>query len=172
MRLRFAVPLFSVLFFAFAPAILAQTIPPNTAIPIHLNQSISSKDAAINQRVKAKVAEDVLVNGDVLVPKGASAAVFVEKVRPGGDSSKPPVLVLRLDAVTVNHRAYPVSARCVGAKPPENGGQKSASATTDGAGNPAFVDVSQNTAVPDANEINYPTATILSFRLETPLQIK
>ena len=170
MRLRFAIPLLSVLFFAFAPAILAQTIPPNTAIPIHLNQSISSKNAAINQRVKATVAKDVIVNGDVLLPKGASAAVFVEKVRPGGDSSKPPVLVVRLDAVTVNRRAYPVSARCVGAQPPENGGQPT-SAAPGGTGHPAVVDVSEN-AGEDANEINYPSATILNFRLETPLQIK
>lgn len=170
-----------------APA-FGQTIPENTAIMIRLNQEISSQSAKPNQRVKASVAKDVVVGGDVLVPKGAPAAIFVSKVRAGDGSSKPAVLTLRLDAITVGGRAYPVSAGHAGeesvpVKAPNNQGvagsvgspvkgqatnRRSAASGGAAAGNanPAII-TSEGVA-----EVSYPADAVLSFRLSSPLHVK
>ncbi|HEU5412052.1 MAG TPA: hypothetical protein VFU57_13625 [Candidatus Acidoferrales bacterium] len=185
-RLPFSI---SILLFAFLsiPA-FAQTIPANTNLLVRLDDSVSSQSAKRNQRVKASVAKDLTINGDVLVPKGAPAAVFVSSVHAGGDASKPAVLTLRLDAVTVGGRAYPISADHVGeksvsVKPPKNQGvagsvgtpvkgqatnQRTASSGGAAAGN-ANADIisSEGTA-----EVSYPADTVLSFRLLSPVHVK
>ncbi len=165
-----------------------QTVPENTDITIRLNQEISSQNAKPNQRVKASVAKDVVVSGDVLIPKGAPAAIFVSKVRAGDGSSKPAVLTLRLDAITVGGRAYPVSAGYVGeksvpVKAPNNQGvagsvgspvksqatsRRSAAAGGAAAGN-ANPDIITSEGIA---EVSYPEDAVLSFRLSSPLRVK
>lgn len=164
---------------ALSPAFItghAQTIPANTAIEIKLDQSISSQGSKLNQRVKAEVANDVIVNGKILLPKGAKAAVYVEKVQPGGDSAKPASLWLRLDAIAADGRAYPVFARLAGeqlvqtdpsnADPPaqmkKTSEKKSASAYAD---NP-------DAASDPPPEVTYASTTILKFQLKSPLHLR
>lgn len=171
-----------------AAPLFAQTIPANTGVMVRLEQAVTSQNAKHNQRVKATVAKDVVINGDVLLPKGAPAAVFVSSVRAGGDSAKPALLTLRLDAVTVGGRAYPVSADYVGEKSvpvsvPKNQGvagsvgtpvkgeatdSRSAASGGAAAGN-ANADIisSEGTA-----EVSYPVDTVLSFRLLSPVHVK
>lgn len=174
MRTSFAALLLSV--FAFAPFASAQTIPANTPIPIKLDQAISSKNATVNQRIKAQIAQDVVIDGDIVLPKDAKAEIFVEKVQPGGDSTKPASLWLRLDAIAVNGRAYPVSALIVGqqlapnsanADPPAIAVQvknvdenKSALTATD----------SEEDAGPP--QIKFASATVLNFKLTSPLHMQ
>ena len=185
---RFSFTTIMFLFAFLAVPAFAQTIPANTGILIRLDQAVSSQEAKHNQRVKAIVAKDVVINGDVLLPKGAPAAVFVSSVRAGGDSSKPALLTLRLDAVTVGGRAYPVSADYVGEKStpvsvPKNQGvagsvgtpikgqatnQRSASSGGAAAGN-ANADIISSQGVA---EVSYPEDTVLSFRLLLPMRVK
>lgn len=163
------IPRFSrfLILFAFcaAPAAFAQTIPANTAIAVRLDQTISSRKATANQRVKAQIASDVVLNGEIVLPKGAMAAVYVEKVQPGGDSSKPAALWLRLDAIAVDGRAYPVTARNVG---------EELTASAD-AGSPARLETVSATAGQDpeeADQVTYHSATIVNFELESPVQLR
>lgn len=178
-----------ILLFAFlsAPA-LAQTIPANTSLLVRLEDGVSSQSARRNQRVKATLAKDVAVNGDVLIPKGSPAAVFVSSAHAGGDASKPAVLTLRLDAVTVGGRAYPIFADCVGEKSvpvsvPKNQGvagsvgtpvkgqatnRGSASSGGAAAGN-GSADIISSEGVA---EVSYPADTVLSFRLLSPVHVK
>ncbi|HEV2306332.1 MAG TPA: hypothetical protein VGR93_12480 [Candidatus Acidoferrales bacterium] len=173
----------------FSAPVFAQTIPPNTDIMIILDQAISSKNAKHNQRVKASVAKDVVVDGDVLLPKGAPAAVYVAKAQPGGDSSKPAVLVLRLDAITVGGRAYPVSAHYAGEPPqpendtPTNAGVAGATGTpvkakaTDrrtaaSGGAAAGNENADSISSQGIADVYYPSNTVLSFRLKAPVQVK
>ncbi|HXT86144.1 MAG TPA: hypothetical protein VN745_03895 [Verrucomicrobiae bacterium] len=185
-RISFATFIFF-LAFVDVPA-FAQTIPANTGVLVRLDQAVSSQNAKHNQRVKASVAKDVVINGDVLLPKGAPAAVFVSSVRAGGDSSKPALLTLRLDAVTVGGRAYPVSADYVGEKSslvsvPKNEGvagsvgtpvkgqatnRRSASSGGAAAGN-ANADIISSQGVA---EVSYPEDTVLTFRLLLPVHVK
>lgn len=176
MRTPFAVLLFSVFSCFIIPSVSGQTIPANTPILIKLDQAISSKRATVNQRIKAQLAQDVVIDGEIVLPKDAKAALFVEKVQPGGDSAKPASLWLRLDAIAVNGRAYPVSALVVGQQlerdsasedPPATSEQlktvderKSALAATD----------SGASAGPP--EIKFGSATVLNFRLTSPLHMQ
>lgn len=177
------------LFLTFLAApLFAQTIPANTGVMVRLDQAVTSQNAKHNQRVKASVAKDVVINGDVLLPKGAPAAVFVASVHAGGDASKPAVLTLRLDAVTVGGRAYPISADYVGEKSvpvsvPKNQGvagsvgtpvqgqatnRRSAASGGAAAGN-ANADIISSEGVA---EVSYPADTVLSFRLLSPVHVK
>lgn len=172
-----------------SPPVFAQTIPPNTDIMISLAQAISSKNAKRNQRVKASVAKDVVVDGDVLLPKGAPAAVYVSSVQAGGDSSKPAALVLRLDAITVGGRAYPVSAHYAGEPPqavnnnPVNAGVTGATATPVKAnaadrrtaasgGAAAGNENTDSISSQGIADVYYPSNTVLTFRLKSPVHVK
>lgn len=188
MRPRLSFIIIFLIFVGVALPSSAQTVPANTAVMIQLDQSISSQKAKRNQRVKACVAQDVVVNGDVLIPKGAPAAVFVSKVQPGGDSSKPAALVLRLDAVTVGGRAYPISADYVG-EPPEPAPNDTADAGAAGAtetpvkakatdrrtaasGGTAAGNANGNSSPQGIGDVYYPSDTVLTFRLKTPIDVK
>lgn len=163
---------------AVSPAFMtahAQTIPANTAIEIKLDQNISSQGSKLNQRVKAELANDIIVNGEILLPKGAKAAVYVEKVQAGGDSAKPAFLWLRLDAIAAHGRAYPVFAQLAGeqlaqadppnADPPaqiEKTSEKKS--TSAGANDPAASD--------PPPEVTYASTTILKFQLKSPMHLR
>lgn len=154
----------------------AQTIPANTAIEIRLDQTISSQDTKLNQRVKAELANDVIVDGKILLPKGAKAAVYVEKVQPGGDSAKPASLWLRLDAIAANGRAYPVFARLVGEQlapqdPPSADSPAQIKKTSEKRG--AAADANGPDAASDPPpEVNYTSTTVLKFQLKSPLHLR
>lgn len=177
MRTPFAALLVTLFSGCLILAAQAQTIPANTPIPIKLDQTISSKKATVNQRIKAQIAQDVLVDGDIVLPKNAKAELFVEKVQAGGDSTKPASLWLRLDAIAVNGRAYPVSAIIVGGQL----GGNSASAAPPVASE-QLKDVSETkNAAPDAGDsgadagppqIKFASATVLNFRLTSPLHME
>ena len=185
---RFSFATIALLFTFLAAPLFAQTIPANTGVLVRLDQAVSSQNAKHNQRVKASVAKDVVINGDVLLPKGAPAAVFVSSVHAGGDALKPAVLTLRLDAVTVGGRAYPISADYVGEKSvpvsvPKNQGvagsvgtpvqgqatnRRSAASGGAAAGN-ANADIISSEGIA---EVSYPADTVLSFRLLSPVHVK
>lgn len=152
----------------------AQTIPANTAIEIRLDQTITSKDAAPNQRVKAELASDVIVDGKILLPKGAKAAVYVEKVQPGGDSANCASLWLRLDAIAAEGRAYPVFARLAGEQlAPGNSAQTDPPAQIKKTSEKKSAGTKEaNTDSDAAPEVIYASATILKFQLKSPVHLR
>lgn len=181
MRNSSFLPLLGFLAGLLIPPAFAQTIPANTAIAVRLDQDISSRNAAANQRVKAQIDKDVVVHGSVLLPKGATAAVYVERVQAGGDSSRPAALWLRLDAVTVEGRAYPVSARYAGQQlfvsSQAKAGAPAAPSKTEGtvearnAPAASTPDADGNTLVAETGEVSYLSSTVLRFRLKSPVKL-
>jgi hypothetical protein len=91
------------------------TIPSGKPIQVILNQSVSSENARVGEKVDASVAESVRVNGRTLIPRGSSAYVYVASVRASGHLKTPARLWLRLDSVRANGRTYTVSADWAGA---------------------------------------------------------
>ncbi len=162
---------------ALSPAFItahAQTIPANTAIEIRLDQTISSQDSKLNQRVKAELAKDVIVDGEILLPKGAKAAVYVEKVQPGGDSAKPASLWLRLDAIAADGRAYPVFAQLAGeqlaqADPPNADPPTQITKTSEKKSSSAD---DPDAASDPPPEVTYASTTVLKFQLKSPLHLR
>ncbi|MGH9728240.1 MAG: hypothetical protein ACRD4V_06570 [Candidatus Acidiferrales bacterium] len=158
--------LFALIIPSAAPRHAQKIVPVGTAVMIRLEQSVNSKDATANQKVKASVAQDVVIHGKVLIPRGSPAAVYVAEAAPAGASTLPKLLV-RLDAVTVDGRAYPISANLAGAdgKPHESAaGGTSGGAAIAKVGAPAL-------ATADKKDTSFEPETVLSFRLKSKVQI-
>ncbi|MGH9866211.1 MAG: hypothetical protein ACRD4H_12430 [Candidatus Acidiferrales bacterium] len=190
MRNILVAPVLSALIILSAAPLYAQkTVPAGTAIMIRLEQSVSSKNAAANQKVKASVAKDVVIHGQVLIPRGSPAAVYVAEAVPSGRLSTPAKLLLRLDAVTVGGRAYRVSARLAGATGTSHkkrnevaiGGGAAAGAIIGaiaGGGKGAAIGGAAGAGAGTAGaaatgkkDISFEPETALSFRLKSSLQI-
>ena len=166
-----AAPVLSALIILSAAPLYAQKIvPAGTAVMISLEQSVNSKSAA-NQKVKASVAQDVVIHGKVLIPRGSPAAVYVTESAASGQSTTPEKLLLRLDAVTVGGRAYPVSANLAGddGKLQKNSGD-SAAASGDASGGAAGAGADKAGAA-DKKDISFEPATVLNFRLKASLRV-
>jgi hypothetical protein len=58
---------------AVAPAPVSAVLPANTEIPVSLNETISSKTHRLGDQVALTVAQDVKVDGHVLIPQGTRA---------------------------------------------------------------------------------------------------
>jgi hypothetical protein len=103
------------LLLTLTPVLRAQgTVPAGKTIVVTIDQAISSKDAKVGEAVPATVADNVVVNGRVVIPKGSAATVHVASVQASGRLSTPAKLWLQLDSVTANGKAYPVSAHWAG----------------------------------------------------------
>src|SRR3989442_4991275 len=112
---KFSIVLPVVLLFAAVPlSLLAGDIPAGTHITVTLDQSVSSKDAGVEQHVPASVARDVVVGGKPLIPRGAQATLIVASAQSSGRLSKPGKLWLRMHSVQVNGKSHAVSTNLQG----------------------------------------------------------
>lgn len=82
------------------------TLPIGTAITVTVDETVSSKDAAVGQKVAGSVAQAVTVNGKVVIPKGSRANLAVASAQSAGRFKGQPKLWLRLVSVDVNGKAY------------------------------------------------------------------
>ncbi|MHB8753580.1 MAG: hypothetical protein ACYC92_01285 [Candidatus Acidiferrales bacterium] len=166
-KLSAALNLFFLIILSVAPVYAQTVVPVRTAIMVRLNQNISSKNATQNEKVKADVAQDVVIHGRILIPRGSPAAVYVAETVPSGKPT-PSKLYLRLDAVTVGGRAYPVSAYYAGATRKSARKYSEAAAGGGAAGNKAGV---ADAAATGKEDVGFASATVLRFRLKSGLKI-
>jgi hypothetical protein len=89
-------------------------VPSGTAITVTLNQSVNSKDAKTGQKLDGSVAQDVVVDGKVVVPKGARVQLSVADVQASGRLSTPAKLWLKVDSVGVKGKTYYTTTRWSG----------------------------------------------------------
>lgn len=90
------------------------TVPKGMTVHVVLDRSISSKTAKAGQPVPGTVSQEIVVDGKVLIPKGAHAKMTVVSVQPSGRLSTPAKLWLRLRSVTVNGKAYSFATSAAG----------------------------------------------------------
>jgi len=90
------------------------TVPAGTPIVVTLDQSVSSKDARVGQKVDGSVASDVVVNGKTVIPKGSKVSLSVANAQASGRLTTPAKLWLKIDSINVNSRTYTVSSRWSG----------------------------------------------------------
>ena len=81
-----------------------------TALPIVLQQALSTKTAKAEDPVVAELAEDVVVDGDVLLPQGAEVRGHVVSAQRSGRVQGRARLVVSFDEVRVDGRAYKIQA--------------------------------------------------------------
>jgi hypothetical protein len=98
------------------PEVPAITIPAGTPIGIRLQNSISSASANSGDHFDAVIDEPVVIDGQVVIPKGANATGRVVAAKSSGRLHDPGYLRLALDSVTVNGKDMQVQTSSIFAK--------------------------------------------------------
>ncbi len=115
MRKTWGALLVFVLMLLVAASVRAQgTLPVGTVIPVTADETVSSKDAQVGQKVAGSVAQDVKVGGRVVIPKGARANLTVASAQSAGRFKGRPKLWLKLASVDVRGKTYTASTSWVG----------------------------------------------------------
>jgi len=188
-RTRFSVSLLALCFSIATYTQAATSVPTGTAITVTIDQSISSKNAAVGQGVVATVAHDVTADGKVVIPKGAHAKLVVTSVQASGRLSTPAKLWLRLKSVEVHGKTYTIatssSGKTMGGKGKRDagfiGGGAGAGALIGGlagGGKGALIGAgvgagagTAGAAATGKKEVEFPAETRLSFTTRAPVAI-
>ena len=93
------------------PAVI--TLPQGTPIRVRLDQDLGSKISNPGDNFTATVADDVLVNGQVVVPKEARADGTVIDAKPLGKFKGGAVLAIKLERVHTRWGSYPVATSTI-----------------------------------------------------------
>lgn len=133
------------------PQPVAQAAPPppppppevielreGTSIPVRLDDDLGSKISQPGQAFSATVADDVLVRGKVIIPKGARADGTVVDAQPLGRFKGGARLEVRLDRVHTRYGSYPVSTSSID-RVQQGKGKRSAEFIGGGAGLGALI---------------------------------
>lgn len=88
------------------PAIV---IPAGSDIRVRLDQDLGSKISQAGDTFGATVADDVIVNGQTVIPRGARAEGTVIDARPLGRFKGGAMLAVRLERIRTNYGSFPVA---------------------------------------------------------------
>jgi hypothetical protein len=93
------------------PAVI--DLPAGTRLHVRLDQDLGSKISHAGDSFSATVADDVLVNGQKVIPRGARAEGTVIDAKPLGHFKGGAMLELRLERVHTNWGSYPVATSTI-----------------------------------------------------------
>jgi hypothetical protein len=88
-------------------------LPAGTRLHVRLDEDLGSKISHPGDSFKATIAEDVVIGGQTVVPRGAHAEGTVVDAKPLGHIKGGAVLELRLERVHTNWGSYPVATSSV-----------------------------------------------------------
>jgi hypothetical protein len=91
----------------------ALVVPANTAIYVRLQQSISSATAQPGQNFSAELDEPLVVEGQMLAPKGAPVTGKVVAARDSGRLHNAGYLRITLSSITLNGKTVPLQTNSV-----------------------------------------------------------
>jgi hypothetical protein len=98
------------------PELPAITVPAGTPIGIRLQNSISSASANSGDHFEAVIDEPVVIDGQVVIPKGANAIGRVVAAKSSGRLHDPGYLRLALSSVTIEGKEVSVQTSSIFAK--------------------------------------------------------
>lgn len=167
----------------------AVDLPAGTLIPVRLDEDLGSKISQSGDTFRATVADDVLVDGRVVIARGARAEGAVIDAKALGKIKGGAVLDIRLERVTTKWGSYPVSTRSID-RSEKGKGKRSAIMAGGGAGLGALIGGlagggkgaaigaiagggagTAGGAFTGNKQIVLPAETRLNFRLESPVHI-
>ncbi len=169
------------------PAVI--TLPTDTPIRVRLDQDLGSKISQPGQAFSASVADDVLVNGEVIIHKGARADGTVVDAQPLGKFKGGALLSVKLDRVHTRWGSYPVETSSI-QRAEKGKGKRSTALIGGGAGLGALIGGlagggkgaaigalagggagTAGSAFTGNKQIVLPAETLLTFRLEHSVRI-
>jgi hypothetical protein len=108
-------------------------VPAGTIINVRLTQGIDVDASATGQTFKAIVDDPVMINGSVVVPRGASAVLQAAKVEQSGSMKGSDKITLKMNAFSFGGTVYQVTTTYVETKG-KGEGKKTARRVGGGAG--------------------------------------
>ncbi len=171
-----------------APATIE--LPAGTNIRVRLDQDLGSKISQPGDSFTATVADDVVVNGQTAIARGARADGTVIDAKALGKFKGGALLVVKLERVTTNYGSYPVSTSSV-QRAEQGKGKRTALFAGGGAGLGALIGGlagggkgaaigalagggagTAGGAMTGNKQIVLPAETLLTFKLEQPVSIQ
>ena len=169
------------------------TLPAGALIPVRSEETIDAAVAAEGQTYAAEVTRNITdADGAVVIPRGSNAQIIIRSASRGGRIKGASDLVLDLDSVSVEGRRYTLDTQDVVRKGRDGVGKNRRTATFTGGGAAigaiigAIAGGGKGAAIGAASgagagagtqivtkgaAIRIPAETILTFKLEAPLQI-
>ena len=101
---------------AAAPVRKTVTVPGGTAINVRLTQGIDVDASQAGMTFKAIVDDPIMLNGNIVIPRGASAVLQAAKVEQSGTIKGSDKISLKLNAISFGGTVYEVAAAYVEVK--------------------------------------------------------
>ncbi len=165
-------------------------VPAGTVMTVRLGQAVGSKISTAGQTFTATIASPVTVEGNTVIPSGASASGTVVDAKPLGRFKGGASLQLRLTSVSVNGADQAVSTSSV-TRVASGKGKRTAILAGGGAGLGALIGGlagggkgaaigalagggagTGGAAFTGNKDIVLPAESALSFKLEQPIEVK
>jgi hypothetical protein len=118
------------------PAVI--TLPSGTQLRVRLDQELSSGTSQSGESFPATVADDVMVNGKIVIPRGSRAEGTVVDAKSLGKFKGGALLQVRLDRVHTRWGTYPVETGTI-ARAEQGKGKRTAGFIGGGAGLGALI---------------------------------
>ena len=169
------------------------TLPAGALIPVRSEETIDAAVATGGQTYAAEVTRDIKdADGAVVIPRGSNAQIIIRSAARGGRIKGASDLVLDLDSVSVEGRLYTLDTQDMIRKGRDGVGKNRRTATFTGGGAAvgaiigAIAGGGRGAAIGAASgagagagaqivtkgaAIRIPAETILTFRLDAPLQV-
>ena len=172
------------------PAPAPIVVPRGTAIEVVLDQSLSSKTSTEGESFSATVVDPVVVDGQVVIPKGAHARGTVTSVKAAGRFKGASELGLALRHIEINGQRYEIAASTPQLSK-KGKGKRTGALVGGGAGGGALIGGlagggkgaliggligagagTGGAAFTGNRDVTLPAETGLTFRLAKPLEIR
>lgn len=164
-------------------------IPVNAHLRVRLDEDLGSKISQPGQSFGATIADDVVVEGQTVIPRGAHAEGTVIDAKALGHFKGGALLELRLERVRTNWGSYPMATSTM-ERAEKGKGKRTTGFAGGGAAFGAIVGAlagggkgaaigalagggagAAGSAMTGNREIFLPAETLLTFRLERPIHV-
>ena len=177
-----------------AAAITSKTrvLPSGTELPVRVEETIDSGNAADGQLYAAEISADVRdQSGDIVIPRGSNAQVVIKSASRGGKIRGASDLVLDLRSVSVEGQQYALNTTDIEEKGHASVGKNKRTAEFAGGGAAigaiigaiagggkgaaigagAGAGAGAVTEIATKGKIKVPAETVLTFKLDSPLRV-